>query len=83
MTALWVCMAVLAFGYAASRLTAAPAARGKTISTRFDEARQLVAQPEPVPTCSAVRPRLSPQPRSYVAHCTAGAALTMHESPRR
>jgi hypothetical protein len=86
MTAIWVCVAVVAIGYAVSRITVAPAARGKSISTRFEEARQLVSSPEPanVRPCSTAREiRRSARPLSYVAHCNSGAALNVQEPPRR
>jgi hypothetical protein len=72
-------------GYAVSRITVAPAARGKSISTRFEEARQLVSSPEPanVRPCSTAHEIRRSAPLSYVAHCNSGAALNVQEPPRR
>ena len=49
MTALWILFAIVALGYAVSRFTAAPAARGVPVSARLAEARRtlgLVVEPQ-------------------------------------
>lgn len=92
MVALWVLVAVLGFGYVLSRATAAPTARGISVSARLDEARRLVAHPAPAPSFGrgpCEQPLDGPrsqarrnQPRSYVAHCNSGAALGLRHSRR-
>jgi hypothetical protein len=90
--ALLVLVAVLGFGYAVSRATAMPAARGVTVSTRMEEARRLVARtgqessfgrrPCEQPLDGSRGQARRHQPRSYVAHCNSGAALGLRHSGR-
>jgi hypothetical protein len=82
MIAVWIvgtAGVVLTLGYALSRLTAAPAARGVSLSARFAEARRIAADATPSRPCDPRRRR----PRSYVAHCNSGAALGLRPASRR
>jgi hypothetical protein len=92
MVAVWVLCAAgaaLALAYLLSRCTAAPAARGVPVAVRFAEAGRIAAQDgagrRP---CEHPLRRPGPevrrhQPRSYVAHCSSGAALGLRHSRRR